>query len=372
MMSYLWILLLGSLLAASAKAQDVDPAEDAAASVTTAPEVDAAPEAKEEPAADEKTDNAPEETPALTVDPEPVDENRADEFEIDEAVTPAPGDTEAEAPATTQEPAAEPEVKDPNAEEATGEEETTPSTVAPPAQEEIEPEATPAADVDVADNKENPTDPAADAQTTNTPVHVPTKPAAEPEVKDPNAEEATGEEETTPSTVAPPAQEEIEPEATPAADVDVADNKENPTDPAADAQTTNTPVHVHVPTIEVNAIVPVVEGDVSFNLDDALDSNQAADNSGKSRSFESGAHAAGAKGDEAKPEAQESSSGSVVGILCAVAVAVVGAIVGYFTYQHKKLCFKNRQEADPEAARKADTTEVQSDPQVLSNLLNSA
>ncbi|XP_008279280.1 CD99 antigen-like protein 2 [Stegastes partitus] len=83
---------------------------------------------------------------------------------------------------------------------------------------------------------------------------------------------------------------------------------------------------------------------------------------GKSRSI----------GTEDKPEVKESGSGSLAGILSAVGVAAVGAVTGYFTYQKKKLCFKNRQEADPEAAHKADAAEAQSDPQVLSTLLNSS
>ncbi|KAM3861931.1 arylsulfatase H-like [Diretmus argenteus] len=42
------------------------------------------------------------------------------------------------------------------------------------------------------------------------------------------------------------------------------------------------------------------------------------------------------------PEAQEGGSNSIAGILSAVGVAIVGAVTGYFTYQKKKLCFKNR------------------------------
>lgn len=37
------------------------------------------------------------------------------------------------------------------------------------------------------------------------------------------------------------------------------------------------------------------------------------------------------------------SSGALPGILSAIVVAAVGAVVGYFTYQKKKLCFSNRQ-----------------------------
>lgn len=39
----------------------------------------------------------------------------------------------------------------------------------------------------------------------------------------------------------------------------------------------------------------------------------------------------------------EASSSSLAGILSTIGVAIVGAVTGYFTYQKKKLCFKNRQ-----------------------------
>uniref|UniRef100_A0A668AJG0 Uncharacterized protein n=1 Tax=Myripristis murdjan TaxID=586833 RepID=A0A668AJG0_9TELE len=38
----------------------------------------------------------------------------------------------------------------------------------------------------------------------------------------------------------------------------------------------------------------------------------------------------------------EGSSSSLAAVLCSVGVAIVGAVTGYFTYQKKKLCFKNR------------------------------
>ncbi|KAM6978436.1 uncharacterized protein LKV04_013844 [Tautogolabrus adspersus] len=120
---------------------------------------------------------------------------------------------------------------------------------------------------------------------------------------------------------------------------------------------------------------PKLNADTGFNLEDALAEGPAVENPakpGKSRSLDPGPQAAGATGDADKPEAQEGSSSSLAGILCAVVVAVVGAAAGYITYQKKKLCFSNRQEADPEAARKADAADKESDPQVLSNLLNSS
>ncbi|KAK9537490.1 hypothetical protein VZT92_005102 [Zoarces viviparus] len=189
-------------------------------------------------------------------------------------------------------------------------------------------------------------------------------PAADPEVIDPKAEEpaALGDEEAASSAGATPAQEESGPEATPAADPAVADNEEKAIVPTADAK----PAVEEKAEPEVKVLVPA-----RFDLEDALSEDNAAEGPGERRSFESGPQAAGASGDD-KPEVQEAGSGSLAAILSAIAVSVVGAVVGYFTYQKKKLCFKNRGEADPEAARKAVATEAQADPQVLSNLLNSS
>lgn len=39
----------------------------------------------------------------------------------------------------------------------------------------------------------------------------------------------------------------------------------------------------------------------------------------------------------------EASSSSVAGVVCGIAVAAIGAVAGYFTYQKKKLCFNTRQ-----------------------------
>ncbi|XP_073668145.1 uncharacterized protein [Paramisgurnus dabryanus] len=69
------------------------------------------------------------------------------------------------------------------------------------------------------------------------------------------------------------------------------------------------------------------------------------------------------------PNVSGGGSGTVIGVVCGVAVAAVVAIVGYFTYQNKKLCFK-AQRGDPESAREENGT--QSDPQVSSNLLTSS
>ncbi|XP_075964883.1 uncharacterized protein LOC142968860 [Anarhichas minor] len=333
MMSYLWILLLGSLLATSAQAQDDEaPTEEAAAPEAPAPDADIAAEVNGDSTADKETEHTAEEIPPTASEPD---------NEAGEPVTPAVVVAEPAAkPAADTEPEAEPE-----------------------AEAEAEPEAAPEAEAEAA-----------------TTTEAPAAPAADPEVIDPKAEEPTalGEEEASSSTGATPAEEESGPEATSAADPAVADNEEKTIDPTADAQPTKSAVEekvepegeVLVPAIEVDD-VPEVNNDGGFDLEDALSEDNGLEGPGKRSSFESGTHVVGASG-EVKPEAQEASSGSLAAILSAIVVSVVGAVVGYFTYQKKKLCFKNRQEADPEAARKDVATEVQSDPQVLSNLLNSS
>ncbi|XP_077947446.1 uncharacterized protein LOC120833536 isoform X3 [Gasterosteus aculeatus] len=293
-MSYLWILLLGSLLAAGAKAQeDAAPEEDA-----EAPEGGDAPD---EPAADVNTDNSSPEIPTSASDSEPEETSTAEE---------------AEAVPT---PVADQEV------EAEGEVPTENAVPAPQG---------PAADPD----------PEAEAEATTTPQG----PAADP---DPEAEAATTPQDpTTEEKGATPA-----PEIGAEADPTVEDDEEKPTVPPAVVKKVDPELEVMVPETEVVA-------------------EKKAENDGRSKGrmgVFSEPPVSGASGED-KPEHKEASSGSLAAILSAVGVSVVGAIVGYFTYQQKKLCFKNRQEADPEAARKADTTEAQSDPQVLSNLLNSS
>nr|XP_040056619.1 predicted GPI-anchored protein 58 isoform X7 [Gasterosteus aculeatus aculeatus] len=274
-MSYLWILLLGSLLAAGAKAQeDAAPEEDA-----EAPEGGDAPD---EPAADVNTDNSSPEIPTSASDSEPEETSTAEEAEA------------VPSPVADQEVEAEGEVPTENA------------------------------------------------------VPAPQGPAADP---DPEAEAAT--------TPQDPTTEEkgatLAPEIGAEADPTVEDDEEKPTVPPAVVKKVDPELEVMVPETEVVA-------------------EKKTEKDGRSKGrmgVFSEPPVSGASGED-KPEHKEASSGSLAAILSAVGVSVVGAIVGYFTYQQKKLCFKNRQEADPEAARKADTTEAQSDPQVLSNLLNSS
>ncbi|KAG7501555.1 hypothetical protein JOB18_001997 [Solea senegalensis] len=99
MMSYLWILLLGSLLATGAKAQDDPaPAEENVATEAPVP-VAAVPEVDGEPG--EETDDVTKDIPPTTSASEP-----------DAEVAPAGGDTEPAAPADDKtEPAAPEEDK---------------------------------------------------------------------------------------------------------------------------------------------------------------------------------------------------------------------------------------------------------------------
>nr|XP_040056614.1 magnetosome-associated protein MamJ isoform X2 [Gasterosteus aculeatus aculeatus] len=328
-MSYLWILLLGSLLAAGAKAQeDAAPEEDA-----EAPEGGDAPD---EPAADVNTDNSSPEIPTSASDSEPEETSTAEEAEaVPSPVADQEVEAEGEVPTENAVPAPQGPAADPEPEAEA--EATTPQGPAADPEPEAEAEATtpqgPAADPE----------PEAEAEAT-----TPQGPAADP---DPEAEAAT--------TPQDPTTEEkgatLAPEIGAEADPTVEDDEEKPTVPPAVVKKVDPELEVMVPETEVVA-------------------EKKTEKDGRSKGrmgVFSEPPVSGASGED-KPEHKEASSGSLAAILSAVGVSVVGAIVGYFTYQQKKLCFKNRQEADPEAARKADTTEAQSDPQVLSNLLNSS
>ncbi|XP_053184112.1 CD99 antigen-like protein 2 isoform X2 [Scomber japonicus] len=355
MMSYLWILLLGSLLAGSAKAQDdAAPEENTAAPESPTSESDTAPESE----GGEGSDHNAEELQPTVKETESADDAEAVTPADEGAVTPADADKEQDTPV-----------------DADKEQDT-------PADADAEPE-TPKDEgaVTPADGNAGAVTPAADTEAeATTPAQDPA-PAADPEVKEPETGEPA-EEQPASNTEAPPVQEEdgSEGDTKLAADPTVADNVEEPAGPTADAKPT-VPVDEDkiVPDTEkgVDVLVPTVKVDLpnvdlGLNLEDALPEGNAVDkNARKGKSLGSNAQAAEATGDADKPEAQESSSGSIAGILSAIVVAAVGAVAGYFTYQKKKLCFKDRQ-ADPEAARKADAVEAQSDPQVLSNLLNSS
>lgn len=312
-MSYLWILLLGSLLATSAKAQDdAEPTAEALETTEPTPE-EVTTEYEEEATAEEEHEHSSEEVSPTEAESETTeDPDPTADPETTEATTEAEEVTTAEEDAVTE----------------AGEEEEAETTVAADVEEETA--ATTAA-------------PAADPET------------QEPEAEQPASKEEDEDEPAKTNTTAPPPKKA-------AADPDAEDSDEEPTNPV-----------VPVPTIKPNVAAPEVKE--GFDLEDALEEGPAVVNPaqpGKSRSLDPGPHAAGATGDVDKPDGQESGSSSLAGILSAVVIAAVGGVAAYITYQKKMLCFKNRQEADPEAARKADAAEAQSDPQVLSNLLNSS
>lgn len=325
MMSYLWILLLGSLLATHAKAQDdiiptVEPSIETPTSkadievidqhnleeaVTATEEV-----LQPEPTADPETELI-QEANAADVSTEPVATD-APAGEEGESASPTTGETEAiisEAPTTTQ--AADSEDDAPEATETAVNEEEQPTTNA---------NTTPAQDksglhdiittVGLETNEEAPTDPSA------------------------NEESSTD-------------------DFTTFADETVTMN------PGFNIEKTSTAEQeTHGSNQETH-----VKGRMGPQLNSAPLSKEERKDEDVS--------ALGASGSDDK-QSQKASSSSLAAILSAIVVSAVGAIAGYFTYQQKKLCFKNRQEADPEAPHKADAAEARSDPQVLSNLLNSS
>ncbi|XP_006788672.1 CD99 antigen-like protein 2 isoform X1 [Neolamprologus brichardi] len=321
MMSYLWILLLGSLLATHAKAQDdiiptVEPSIETSTSKADVEVIDQhnlgdVVTATEEVLQSEPTDD-PEaelihEANAADVSTEPVPTD-APAGEEGQSASPTTGETEpviSDAPTTTQ--AADSEDDTPEATQTAVNEEEQPTTNA---------NTTPAQDesglhdiittVGLEANEEAPTDPSA------------------------NEESSTDDFTTTDETVT----------INPGFNIEKTSIAEQETH----GSNQESPVEKRVVTHqELGA--PLSNEDVP---------------------------ALGASGSDADQQPQKASSSSLAAILSAIVVSAVGAIAGYFTYQQKKLCFKNRQEADPEAPHKADAAEARSDPQVLSNLLNSS
>ncbi|XP_040912993.1 CD99 antigen-like protein 2 isoform X2 [Toxotes jaculatrix] len=385
MMSYLWILLLGSLLATSAKAQDdLGPVEE-----TAAPEIEAPEEVTAGghggPESDDQTDLTAEDVPQTEGEPESAEPAA----EAEEPETPAAEDAEPTIPPQDDtEPAippqddTEPTIPPQDDEEQTippqdDEEQTIPpqddAGLTTPAVGDAESVALVDGDGDGEVTTPTAGDMEAEAAATTE------EPTTEPQANDPEAEPT----ESADTTLAPTENGSDE-EAGPGADSPVEDNQEETdqkeSDPAAAAEPTNIAEESVVPKVATGVgasdkTSKNTHAEHGLNLEDALSDSDLTDNdqqhTGKSRSSNPGANAASATGDD-KPQTKEASSSSLAAILSGIGVAAVGAVTGYFTYQKKKLCFKNRQEADPEAARKADAAEAQSDPQVLSNLLNSS
>lgn len=314
MMSYLWILLLGSLLATHAKAQDdIIP--------TVEPSI---------------------ETPTSKADVEVIDQHN-----LEEAVT-------ATEEVLQPEPTADPEtelIQEANAADVS----TEPVATDAPAGEEGE--------------SASPTTGETEPVISEAPT---TTQAADSEDDAPEATQIAVNEEEQPTTNA---------NTTPAQDksglhdiittVGLEANEEAPTDPSANEESSTDDFATFADeTVTINPGFNIEKTSVAEQ--ETHGSNQDTPVKGRmGPQLNSGAPALGTSGSDDQ-QSQKASSSSLAAILSAIVVSAVGAIAGYFTYQQKKLCFKNRQEADPEAPHKADAAEARSDPQVLSNLLNSS
>ncbi|XP_026000341.1 putative uncharacterized protein DDB_G0290521 isoform X5 [Astatotilapia calliptera] len=312
MMSYLWILLLGSLLATHAKAQDdIIP--------TVEPSI---------------------ETPTSKADVEVIDQHN-----LGEVVT-------ATEEVLQPEPTADPEaelIQEANAADVS----TEPVPTDAPAGEE--------------------------GQSAS-----PTTGETEPVISDaPTTTQAADSEDDTPEATQTAVNEEAQPttnaNTTPAQDesglhdiittVGLEANEEAPTDPSANEESSTDDFTTTDETVTINPGFNIEKTSIAEQETHVL--NQETPVKSRMGPRQNSVPALGASGsDDQQP--QKASSSSLAAILSAIVVSAVGAIAGYFTYQQKKLCFKNRQEADPEAPHKADAAEARSDPQVLSNLLNSS
>ncbi|XP_005918397.1 putative uncharacterized protein DDB_G0290521 isoform X5 [Haplochromis burtoni] len=324
MMSYLWILLLGSLLATHAKAQDdIIP--------TVEPSI---------------------ETPTSKADVEVIDQHN-----LGEVVT-------ATEEVLQPEPTADPEaelIQEANAADVS----TEPVPTDAPAGEE--------------------------GQSAS-----PTTGETEPVISDaPTTTQAADSEDDTPEATQTAVNEEVQPttnaNTTPAQDesglhdiittVGLEANEEAPTDPSANEESSTDDFTTTDETVTINPGFNIEKTSIAeqethgFNHESPVKSrmgpqqNSAPLSNDENKSQDVPPLGASESGDQ---QPQKASSSSLAAILSAIVVSAVGAIAGYFTYQQKKLCFKNRQEADPEAPHKADAAEARSDPQVLSNLLNSS
>ncbi|XP_037542310.1 cell surface glycoprotein 1 [Nematolebias whitei] len=362
MMSYLWILLLGSLLASHAKAQD-DAAEEALDVVPEEAAVEGDPDAGAE------DEIAATEAPQDEGEPEPEPEPEAGpEASVDEVEPSAPSDPE-DPPSADEEPT-----------EAGGDGEG--SNEATEASVEEDPEAvTPAADPEA--------DLPKDAETTPAPELEPMPSEGDTETEPPTPDSlilTTGAETilTTQGAGSGVVDAELV-QTTQNAEKEVLLTTVVPTDQetiGGDEKTTPEPKdeQTTLPFIlesEVEVkLGPKVNADTGFDLNDALDygtEKNKPPRQGRTRLLNT--ESVIDNSERNNPSSQEGSSKPLAGVLSAIVVSAVGAVIGYFAYQKKKLCFKNREVADPEAGHKpdkVDVAEAQSDPQVLSNLLNSS
>ncbi|XP_052004472.1 enolase-phosphatase E1-like isoform X2 [Xyrauchen texanus] len=326
MTSYLWIFVLGSLIVSGVRMQEEDALDDAENDEAAAD--DLAP-------ADEEESTIPDEANTAAEDlPQHSDDTSVSEADGEEAAS----DVEpiAESP---EEPAPDPEPEDTNTEpEAASDVEPiaeSPEEPAPAEEEPAEEEEAPA-DTDDASDGDVTVDPQVDAS----------------EVTEAAPEEPAGEEEEEPAQEEPTEDEGDAPEG-PAE----TDSSDVPEEPIEDSETA-------VRGFDLSEAIADLDEEAQPEEDLAENTFGDADRQSAGDSVPGKARSAGAVSDPS-----DRGSGTVVGIVCGIAVAAIGAITGYFTYQKKKLCFKV-QRGDPESAKEENST--QSDPQVLSNLLTSS
>ncbi|RVE64420.1 hypothetical protein OJAV_G00125650 [Oryzias javanicus] len=385
MMSYLWILLLGSLLASHGLAEDEVMPDDAGApaSPATVEEdgADATPVGVEEAGGDPPQGSDPDPEPEPEPKPEPASEL---EPELEPEPTPEPKPASEPEPASELEPEPEPTPEPEPASELEPEPEPTPE---PEPASELEPEPEPTPEPE----------PASELEPEPTPEP---KPASELE-PEPTPEPV---QEIQPETLAPTA----------AAAGDTVPSSEGNPDDTVDATTTATTVESD---IEGSGTLTAVSDQMTTSTTVAACCNGETGQVGETTTTEVAAAeettvlSKGPTGppiektttDKVKPggrmlhqeplikavtasrekeelpdggnsapigsesDSQKSGSGALAGILSCIVVSAVGAISGYFAYQKKKLCFK---QADPEAPQKTDAPEAKSDdPQVRNTLL---
>ncbi|XP_016342767.1 cytochrome c1-like isoform X2 [Sinocyclocheilus anshuiensis] len=233
-----------------------------------------------------------------------------------------------------------------------------------PAEEAVDEAAAPAEPED--------TNPETDAATKDQPAtedaeETAAAPSAEEE---PAGEEAEADEADATKIEAESPVGDPEPEITPEEAPDDAEEEpaqEEAEGGEADADADTEADSTTVPEEPVEPAVAVEDNSAGFDLSDALEKELQPEDPVKTELGDADQHSS-ARSAGAVSEPNDSGSGTVVGVVCGIAVAAVGAIIGYFTYQKKKLCFKV-QRGDPESAKEENGTQSH---EVLSTLLKSS
>ncbi|XP_051564393.1 serine-aspartate repeat-containing protein I-like isoform X3 [Myxocyprinus asiaticus] len=354
MMSYLWIFCLGSLIVTGVRMQEdaVEDAENAEAAAD-----DLAP-------ADGKESTVPDNANTTAEDlPQDSDDTSVSEADGEAAAAdPVEPEEDVEEPVTPTIPA-DPDAEDttPEPEDASDVEPTVESSEEPAAAEEepAEEEEEEEAPAEAGENDMTVTDDAGDEEVTGDSDADAAGDADVDVAGDADADAAGDADVTVNPLVDEPEVTQTEAPEEPAQEEPSEDEADTPEGPA---ETDSSDV-TEKPDEEIE------KARRGFDLSDAfpdLAENKFGDADRHSAS-DSGPGKARSAGASSGPS--DRGSGTVVGVVCGIAVAAIGAITGYFTYQKKKLCFKV-QRGDPESAKEENDT--QNDPQVLSNLLPSS